>query len=170
MSSDNDNDAPFDSESSNDDDDDDDDDILPLELGKDSVKRDTVIAWMIGRFAWAMCWASIIIIMCLLGFTLVYAACTWAITELEAVSEVYSVDCSDAACAKKTYRQGIYNTLPCSRIPITRCVMVPTNWVFIPMLPVYQWVAGKGMFIIRDELPILLRDRCRLCFGTSLDR
>lgn len=148
---------------------DDDDDLIRMDASHTTIDAD--IQWLSGVMR-VFCWLVILalcIVLVLIGFTLIYMTGEWAIHELDAVSEVYSVDCNDMRCSRPTYntKQSAIKMPPCARLSAFRCSMIPVNWIFQPMLPVYQYVTKRNLWKIQQELPLLLAERCKLCFGVA---
>ena len=148
---------------------DNDDDMINMDPKLSRVDADMQWMWGVMR---VFCWLivlSLCILIVLIGFTLIYMTAEWATHELEAVAEVYSVDCNDMSCSRPTYntKQSAVKMAPCARISAFRCSMIPVNWIFQPMLPVYQYVTGRNLWKIQQELPLLLTERCKLCFGVA---
>lgn len=146
------------------------DDPDDLVMNQDTVEHDTFLWLVTVKTCSLCCWSFLILFLCMLGFALVFMTGLWATSELDAVADIYAVDCAGWRCGKKTYNDRMYKMEPCSRMSVTRCAMLPSNWVFLPMLPVYQWVANRNMFQIRQELPQFLRDRCLLCYGIEFQQ
>lgn len=143
------------------------DDEPVLVLGQDTVDADMQWWWWTGRIGAFLCYGMIFFVILVIIFAMMVTIGIWAVSELDAVAEVYSVDCEGARCKKITYRDAVYKLPPCSRMSAARCAMIPIHWVFVPMLPVYQWMVGKSMFEIHEHLPLLLEQRCKLCYGVS---
>lgn len=148
---------------------DEEDDNLPM--GTDTVARD--IAWCatLGRLGCILCAGLVCAVLMMLVFALIFMAGIWAVSELDAVAEVYSTDCIDKRCKKVVHSPRVAELPPCARMSAARCILIPINWVFMPSVPLYWWLLDyRSAWTIVEELPMLLAERCEICYGVHFAR
>lgn len=147
-----------------------DEDMLRWEA--DTIERDMKCWWCMVRSLMGCGWTLLVVFLCTLVSVLVMASGVWAVSELDAVMDIYSTQCANDSCRATgvTYSKWAREMSPCSRMSAARCVLIPVQWVFVPMLPVYAWATHGDEYTIQEQLPMLLDKRCRMCYGVSFVR